>query len=118
MRATNAPASRQRRKRRIALAKGQFGRKSKLYRYAHDAVNRGRKYAYRDRRAKKRTWRGLWISRLSAACKAQDITYSRFMNGLRKSKIALDRKVLADIAVRDADAFSALIAKAKAAQAA
>ena len=118
MRVTNAPASRQRRKRRIALAKGQFGRKSKLYRYAHDSVNRGRKYAYRDRKAKKRTWRGLWITRLSAACRAQDITYSRFMNGLRKAKITLDRKVLADLAARDATVFNTIVAKSKAALAA
>lgn len=113
MRATNAPASRQRRKRRIALAKGQFGRRSKLYRYAHDSVNRGRKYAYRDRKAKKRTWRALWITRLSAACRAQDITYSRFMNGIKKAGISLDRKILADLAVRDSVAFAAIVSKAR-----
>ncbi len=113
MRATNSPASRRRRKRRLVLAKGQFGRKSKLYRYAHDAVNRGRKYAFRDRKAKKRTWRGLWITRLSAACRAQDITYSRFMSGIKKAGISLDRKILADIAVRDEVAFTAIVSKAK-----
>ncbi|MFA5190826.1 MAG: 50S ribosomal protein L20 [Verrucomicrobiia bacterium] len=112
-RATNAPASRQRRKRRIKMASGYRGRRSKLFRYAKESVNHGLVYAFRDRKAKKRSFRGLWIIRLNAACRSQDITYSSFMNGLKKAKVALDRKVLADIAVRDGGAFAKLVELAK-----
>ena len=108
-RATNAPASRARRKRMVAKAKGYRGNRSKLYRYAKNAVQHGQVYAFRDRKAKKRTYRGLWAIRLNAACRAQNFTYSKLINGLKRAKIALNRKVLADIAVRDAGAFSQIV---------
>jgi large subunit ribosomal protein L20 len=108
-RATNAPASRQRRKRRIKMAKGYRGRRSKLYRYANEAVDHGLVYAFRDRKTKKRNYRGLWIIRLNAACRGQNITYSAFINGLKRAKVALNRKVLADIAARDSGTFAQLV---------
>lgn len=108
-RATNAPASRARRKRMVAKAKGFRGNRSKLYRYAKNAVQHGQVYAFRDRKAKKRTYRGLWAIRLNAACRAQGFTYSKLVNGLKRAKVALNRKALADIAVRDAGAFSQII---------
>ena len=114
-RATNSPASRRRRKRVIKSARGYFGNKSKLYRYAKDAVDHARQHAYRDRRNKKRTWRALWIVRINTACRANGITYSRFMEGMAAAEIALDRKILADLAVRDETAFSGLVEKARAA---
>ena len=118
MRVTVSPASRKRRKKIIRLTSGQYGRKSKLYRYAKDSLAKGRQYAFRDRKAKKRTWRALWIQRLSAACRAQGVTYSRFMSGVKKANISLDRKVLSDLAVREPAAFTAIIEKSKAALAA
>ncbi|MBI5397019.1 MAG: 50S ribosomal protein L20 [Verrucomicrobia bacterium] len=108
-RATNAPASRARRKRMLKKAKGFRGNRSKLFRYAKDAVVHGQVYAFRDRKAKKRSYRGLWAIRLNAACRAQSFTYSKLINGLKRAKIALNRKVLADIAVRDAGAFSQIV---------
>jgi large subunit ribosomal protein L20 len=93
----------------ITAAKGYRMRRSKLYRYASDAVDHGRQYAYRDRRTKKRTFRVLWQVRINAAARAAGTTYSRFMEGLKAAKVALDRKVLADIAATDAPAFSELI---------
>ena len=113
MRATNAPASRKRRKRMLTAAKGFRLKRSKLYRYASDAVDHGRQYAYRDRRTKKRTFRYLWQVRINAATRAAGITYSRFIEGLKAAKIALDRKVLADIAARDTAAFGELIKAAQ-----
>jgi large subunit ribosomal protein L20 len=113
MRATNAPASRKRRKRMLTAAKGFRLKRSKLYRYASDAVDHGRQYAYRDRRTKKRTFRYLWQVRINAATRAAGITYSRFIEGLKAAKIGLDRKVLADIAARDAAAFGELIQAAQ-----
>ncbi len=115
MRITNAPASRKRRTRMIRAAKGFRMRRSKLYRYASDAVDHGRKYAYRDRRVKKRDFRQLWQVRINAAARAAGTTYSRFMEGLKAAKVALDRKVLADIAATDAAAFAELIRIAQAA---
>ncbi len=112
-RATNAPAYNKRRKKMLKQAKGYFGNKSRLYKYAKEAVAHGLQYAYRDRRAKKRTWRSLWIVRINAACRELDISYSRFTEGLKAAEIELDRKVLADIAVNDAVAFKALVEKAK-----
>lgn len=109
MRVTNAAASRKRRKRMIHAAKGFRLKRSKLYRYASDAVDHGRKYAYRDRRVKKRTFRYLWQIRINAATRAAGMTYSRFIEGLKAAKCALDRKVLADIAAQDAAAFTELI---------
>src|SRR3982751_658375 len=95
MRVTNAPASRKRRGRMLQAAKGFRMRRSKLYRYASDAVDHGRQYAFRDRRTKKRNFRALWQIRINAAARAAGTTYSRFMEGLKAAKIALDRKVLA-----------------------
>ena len=115
MRVTNAPASRKRRKRMVTAATGYRMRRSKLYRYASDAVDHGRKYAYRDRRVKKRTFRYLWQVRINAAARAAGITYSRFIEGLKAAKCALDRKVLADLAATDAAAFGEIVSLAKAA---
>src|SRR5437870_10539059 len=109
MRVTNAPASRKRRTRMIRAAKGFRMRRSKLYRYASDAVDHGRAYAFRDRKTKKRNFRALWQIRINAAARAAGTTYSRFMEGLKSAQIALDRKILADLAATDAAAFSELV---------
>src|ERR1700753_2900209 len=109
MRVTNSPASRKRRGRMLAAAKGFRLKRSKLYRYASDAVDHGRQYAYRDRRTKKRTFRYLWQIRINAAVREAGLTYSRFMEGLKAAQCALDRKVLADIAATDAAAFGELV---------
>jgi large subunit ribosomal protein L20 len=93
----------------IRAAKGFRMRRSKLYRYASDAVDHGRQYAYRDRRNKKRTFRYLWQIRINAATRAAGLTYSRFIEGLKAAQCALDRKILADIAATDAAAFSQLV---------
>jgi large subunit ribosomal protein L20 len=108
-RATNSPASRKRRKKVLKYAKGYYARKSKLFRYAKDAVQHAWQYAYAARRKKKGDFRGLWIVRINAACRNAGISYSRFMEGLKAANIELDRKVLADIAVRDEAAFAGLI---------
>ena len=112
-RATNSPASRKRRKKVLKYAKGYFGNKSKLYRYAKEAVQHAWQYAYAARRKKKGDRRSLWIVRLNAACRNAGISYSRFIEGLKAANIGLHRKVLADIAVRDEVAFNALVAKAQ-----
>src|SRR5947199_10046719 len=109
MRVTNAPASRKRRTRMIRAAKGFRMRRSKLYRYPSDALDHGRHYAYRDRRTKKRNFRALWQIRINAAARAAGLTYSRFMEGLQAAKVALDRKVLADLAAQDNAAFGELV---------
>src|SRR5213595_3365744 len=109
MRVTNAPASRKRRTRMIRAAKGFRMRRSKLYRYASDALDHARQYAYRDRKTRKRNFRALWQIRINAAARAAGLSYSRFMEGLRAAKVALDRKVLADIAAQDSAAFSELV---------
>ncbi len=114
-RATNSPASRKRRKRILWRAKGFRGFRSKLYRYAKDAVYKARQYEYRDRKKRKGQFRRLWIQRISAAVRAEELTYSRFIEGLKAAQIDLDRKVLADLAVTDPAALSAIIAQAKAA---
>jgi large subunit ribosomal protein L20 len=112
-RVTNAAASRRRRKKVLKYAKGYFGSKSKLFRYAKEAVQHAWQYAYRDRRKKKAEFRGLWIVRLNAACRNAGITYSRFVEGLKAANIELDRKVLSDIAIRDEAAFTALVTQAQ-----
>jgi large subunit ribosomal protein L20 len=99
----------------ITAAKGFRMRRSKLYRYASDAVDHGRKYAYRDRRIKKRTFRYLWQVRINAAARAAGITYSRFIEGLKAAKVELDRKVLADLAATDTAAFGQIVKVAQAA---
>jgi large subunit ribosomal protein L20 len=109
MRVTNAPASRKRRIRTIKAAKGFRGRRSKLYRYAADATDHAKQYAFRDRKMKKRTFRQLWQVRINASARAAGTTYSRFMEGLKAAKITLDRKVLADIAATDNTAFGELV---------
>ena len=97
----------------LTAAKGFRLKRSKLYRYASDAVDHGRQYAYRDRRTKKRTFRYLWQARINAAVRDLGLTYSRFIEGLKAAKCELDRKVLADIAVNDPAAFSGLVETAK-----
>lgn len=114
-RATNSPASRKRRKRVLLRAKGFRGFRSKLFRYAKDAVYKARQYEYRDRKKRKGQFRRLWIQRISAAVRAEELTYSRFIEGLKAANIELDRKVLADLAVVDSGAFSAIVAQAKSA---
>lgn len=109
MRVTNAPASRKRRKRMLKLAKGFRLKRSKLYRYASDAVDHGLQYAYRDRRTKKRTFRALWQIRINAAARAAGLTYSRFMEGLKAAQVGLDRKALSELAATDNSAFGELV---------
>ncbi|MEQ1886968.1 MAG: 50S ribosomal protein L20 [Bryobacteraceae bacterium] len=101
------------RKKTLALAKGFFLTKSKLYRSAQEAVEKSLIYGYKGRRLKKRDFRSLWIVRIGAACRAADISYSRFMDGLKKAGVELNRKVLADIALKDQVAFGALVNQAK-----
>ena len=109
-------ASRKRRKRRLELAKGFYGSRSKLFRIATEAVDRAMELSYTHRKAKKRDFRGLWIMRLSAACKLNDISYSRFIEGTLKAGIELNRKMLSEIAIHDPEGFAAIakIAKSKA----
>ena len=111
-RATNAPASRERRKRVLDQAKGYRGRRSKLFRYAKDATMKGKYWSYRDRKTRKRNFRMLWIARVNAAARAQGITYSRFMEGIKAAGIDLDRKVLADLAVTEEVAFQGIVTQA------
>ena len=114
-RVTNSPASRKRRKKVLKYAKGYFCNKSKLFRYAKEAVQHAWQYAYIDRKKKKANMRGLWIVRLNAACREAGITYSRFIEGLKAAKIELDRRQLSEIAIADATAFAALVKQAQAA---
>jgi large subunit ribosomal protein L20 len=103
------------RRKTLTLAKGFFLTKSKLYRSAQEAVEKSLRYGYKGRRLKKRDFRSLWIVRIGAGCRASEISYSRFMNGLKRAGIELNRKVLADLAMNDRPAFDALITQAKAA---
>lgn len=93
----------------IALAKGYYGRRKNTFRVAKQAVERARQYAYRDRRNRKRDFRGLWIQRINAAARLQGMNYSRFMNALAKAGIAVDRKMLSELAVREPEAFAAIV---------
>ena len=104
-----------RHKKVIKQAKGYYGRRKNTIRVAKQAVEKAGQYAYRDRRVKKRNFRSLWIQRINAACRLNGLTYARFIDGLSKAGIAVDRKVLADLAVREPEAFGVLVAKAKAA---
>ena len=113
-RSTNAPASRKRRNRRLKLASGFRGGRSKLFRTATEAVDRAMSMAYTHRKQKKRTYRTLWITRISAACRPHEISYSRFINGLSKAGIDLNRKMLSEIAIHDPDGFGRLVDQAKA----
>ena len=112
-RATNAAASRRRRKKVLNYAKGYFASKSKLFRYAKDAVHHAWLHAFKARRKKKGDFRSNWIVRLNAAARANGISYSRLIEGLKAANIQLDRKVMSDIAIRDEVAFTALVAKAQ-----
>ncbi|MBP1587039.1 MAG: 50S ribosomal protein L20 [Clostridia bacterium] len=113
-RVKNSVATRARRKKVIKLAKGYYGRKSKVFKTANQAVIKSVNYAYRDRRAKKRDFRKLWITRINAAARVNGTTYSRLMDALKKNDIALDRKILADMAVNDKEGFAKLVAKVSA----
>lgn len=108
-RVKGALATRKRRNKTLKLAKGYFGAKSKLFKTAKEAVMKSGNYAYIGRRQKKRDFRRLWITRISAACKLNGINYSSFMNGLNKAGITINRKMLADLAVNDAAGFTTLV---------
>jgi len=114
-RAKGGPKTKARRKRVLNLAEGYWGAKSKLFRSATEAVDRALKYAYRDRKVRKRDFRRLWIARINAAARMNGMTYSRFIAGLTKNGVSLDRKVLADLAVADPAGFAKLVETAKAA---
>lgn len=114
-RVKGAIMTRKRRKKTLKLAKGYFGSKSRHFKMAKQAVMKSGNYAYIGRKARKRDFRRLWITRISAACRADGISYSVFMNGLKKAGIVLNRKMLAEIAVADEAAFKSLVEKAKAA---
>ena len=111
--AKHSVATRKRKKKVLKQAKGFWGDRSKQHQQAKRTLMRALKFAYRDRRNKKREFRSLWIARINAACREAGITYSVFMNGLKKSKINLDRKILADLAVRDNPVFQKLVEKVK-----
>ena len=113
-RATNAPASRKRRKRRLDSAKGFRGSRSKLFRQATEAVDRAMRMAFVHRKDKKHEYRTLWTVRISAACRAQGLQYGRLMNGLTKAGIALNRKMLSEIAIADPEGFTQIVSRAKA----
>ena len=106
--------TRRRRKRILEMAKGYYGAKSRLYRIATEAVDKALQYGYRDRRNRKREFRSLWIVRINAALRSVGMTYSQFINGLTKAEININRKVLADMAVKDPKAFNALVETVKA----
>jgi len=110
-------ASRKRKKRTLKKAKGQFGHRSKHIRQAERSLMRGMRYSYRDRKVKKRLFRGLWIIRIKAACEEAGIAYSRFIKGLSNAQVAINRKVLADLAVHSPAAFQKLVSLAKQSQA-
>jgi large subunit ribosomal protein L20 len=114
-RAVDGTKGTERRKKILKQAKGYWGRRSTNYRAAKDAVAKAGLYSYRDRKRKKREFRRLWITRISAACRVNDINYSRFMNGLSKAGIELNRKAISNMAIEDPKAFSALVEKSKAA---
>ena len=111
-----AMMTRKRRKKVLKLAKGYFGGKSRLFKTAKQAVMKSGQYAYIGRKQKKRNFRQLWITRISAACRMNDMNYSTFMNGLKKAGIELNRKMLSEIAIADPSAFASLVEKAKAAR--
>ncbi len=114
-RVTGGTSAHARHRKIVKRAKGYYGRRKNTFRVANQAVEKAGQYAYRDRRARKRNFRSLWIQRINAACRQYGFTYARFINGLAKAGIEVDRKVLADIAVHEPDAFKALTEKAKAA---
>ena len=112
-RAKGGPKTRHRRNKRLKLAKGQYGGKSRLFRSATESVDKGQTYAYVGRKNRKRDFRQLWIARISAAVRAQGMTYSVFINALKKENVLLNRKVLSDIAIKDGTGFEKLVGLAK-----
>lgn len=112
-RVSAGPASHARHRKVIKAAKGYYGRRKNTFRAANQAVEKAGQYAYRDRRVKKRNFRSLWIQRINAAARLNDLTYASFMNGLKKAGIELDRKVLSDMAIREPEAFTALADQAR-----
>jgi large subunit ribosomal protein L20 len=112
-RAVDGTRRKDRRKKILDRAKGYWGKRSKLFRTAKDQVMKSLRYAYRDRRNKKRDFRSLWIARISAACRAEGMTYSRFINGLLRANIQLNRKALSNLAIEDSGAFKALVDKSR-----
>lgn len=114
VRVTGVPSSRRRRKRFLKMAKGYRGGRSRLYRTARESVQKGLAYAFRDRKVKKRNFRQLWIARINAKCTSLGLSYSKFIGGLKAADVAIDRKMLADLAVGDEKAFKELVKIAKA----
>ena len=114
-RTKHSVASRSRRRKVLKQAKGYWGGRSRLFRTAREAVNRAQSYAYRDRRQRKRNFRRLWIQRINAGVREHGLNYSQFMNGLDKAGVEVDRKILADLAVRDPETFKSLVEQAQAA---
>jgi len=110
----HAVATKRHRKRVMKAAEGQWGGRSRFYKRAKESVAKGMMYSYRDRKARKRNFRALWIARINAGCRLNGMSYSRFIQGLKKAKILLDRKILSDLAVSDAKAFAKLVETAKA----
>jgi len=115
-RVTNAVARHRKKKKYLKAARGYWGARSKLWRIAKNAVERGWQYSYRDRKQRKRQFRQLWITRINAAARQHGMNYSRFMNGLKQAGVEVNRKVLADLAVRDPQVFAALVQRARAGQ--
>lgn len=112
-RAKGGPKTRARRKKRLKLAKGQYGAKSRLFRSATESVDKGQQYAYRDRKKRKRNFRQLWVTRISAAVRQHGLTYARFMNALKKANVLLDRKSLSEMAIKDPSGFEQLVTVAR-----
>ena len=108
-RVKGGPQTRQRRKKRLKLAKGQFGGKSKLFRTATESVDKGQAYAYVGRKQRKRDFRQLWVTRINAAVRAQGVTYSQFINGLKKANVIINRKMLSEMAIHDPQGFTHLV---------
>jgi len=113
MRVKRGVSKRARRKKILKLAKGYWGRKSKTFKVANETVMKALAYAHRDRRAKKREFRRLWVARINAAARQNGLSYSRLMNGLRRAGVQVNRKILSDIAVNDSEAFKKLVVTAK-----
>ena len=113
-RVRNSVASRRRRKKVLKQARGYFGGRSRLFRTAREAVNRAQAYSYRDRRVRKRDFRKLWIARINAAARLNGVSYSQLIHGLNQASVTINRKILADLAVRDPEAFSAVVEHARA----
>ncbi len=113
-RVKHAVATKRHRKRVLKTAEGQWGGRHRFYRRAKESVAKGMMYSYRDRKAKKRDFRSLWIVRINAACREHGVSYSKFINGLKKAKVIIDRKILSELAVSDKKAFGKLIETAKA----